>query len=156
MKGLFCKNNRYPIHISINTMKKQVPCGFTLIELMIVVAILGILASIAIPAYSNYTAKAKFAAGLNEIAGYKSSLEALSNENTPINDTDDLSIPSAATTNCDIEVSSSSISCKLNNAPTQLNGITITLTRTMVGHWQCASNLTADKKAKYAPKSCQN
>ena len=53
---------------------KQIQTGFTLIELMIVVAIIGILAAVAIPAYSDYTAKAQASEAFIMLDGVKSAI----------------------------------------------------------------------------------
>ena len=53
---------------------KQMQKGFTLIELMIVVAIIGILAAVAIPAYQDYTIKGKVTEASNLVAGVKEAI----------------------------------------------------------------------------------
>ena len=60
---------------------KKIQSGFTLIELMIVVAIIGILAAIAIPQYQNYTARAQASEALSLASGAKVALAEYFNTN---------------------------------------------------------------------------
>ncbi len=61
-------------------MVKKAQAGFTLIELMIVVAIIGILAAVAIPAYQNYILKAKFAEVESVANAYKTAVATCAQE----------------------------------------------------------------------------
>ena len=61
-------------------MNKQVQKGFTLIELMIVVAIIGILAAIAIPAYQDYTIRSQVSEGMSLAAGAKTAMAEFYNQ----------------------------------------------------------------------------
>ena len=63
---------------------KKVQQGFTLIELMIVVAIIGILAAIALPQYQQYTTKAKFAEALSLAESYKTAVAMCVQENAGV------------------------------------------------------------------------
>jgi type IV pilus assembly protein PilA len=61
-------------------MKRSMQKGFTLIELMIVVAIIGILAAVALPAYQDYTKKAKYAEVVSVANTYKTAVATCAQE----------------------------------------------------------------------------
>ncbi len=66
---------------SMKSFKQQSQAGFTLIELMIVVAIIGILAAVAIPQYSDYTVKAKVGNALSSVGPLKTAVALCAQEN---------------------------------------------------------------------------
>lgn len=133
---------------------KKAQAGFTLIELMIVVAIIGILAAVAIPQYQNYVAKSKFSAALSEVSAGKTGYEAKISENGAATPTlADIGLQEK-TTNCNMSVTGSVLKCTIVAGPAAVAGHDITLTRSDAGVWVCAHTVDAAKTEAIVGKSC--
>jgi len=133
--------------------------GFTLIELMIVVAIVGILAAIAIPAYQDYTTRAKIAEGITVAAGAKTAVSVTRQATGTLptsNASAGLPSPSSIRGNyvSQVAVNGSGIITITYSAP-PVNGQTLLLTPVFSGGsltWQCSS---ATISVQFLPSDCR-
>ena len=159
-------------------MKKTVQHGFTLIELMIVVAIIAILAAIAIPQYQTYVIRSQVARAVSEASNAKVIVEDCLNNGKTTLGTGAGQCDTSSLTGSDIlsgaaqggapalpagmgvpqitlsPTANSTIVATLGgHAATKVSGGTVTLTRDVNGTWTCKTDNTKIG-AKYAPASC--
>lgn len=143
----------------MNTAQK----GFTLIELMIVVAIIGILAAIAIPAYQNYIAKSQVTRVLAEISPMKTAIET-----NLLNGVDETDAANLGYTTSNLQKAAPVVtSSKANgtatitatmgeNASAATTDAEIKLSRAAEGNWTCAVKKSSNGgwKSSFVPTGC--
>jgi len=139
-------------------MTRTLQKGFTLIELMIVVAIIGILAAVALPAYTDYTTRAKVSEVILAASGPKTAVAELAQQGDGASMPADASVTALSLTANSTYVSgvnyaSGAITITSKGLPTDASG-TITLTGSISSGqvtWTCGGTIPK----KFRPASCQ-
>jgi type IV pilus assembly protein PilA len=142
--------------------KRQGQKGFTLIELMIVVAVIGVLSAIAVPQYQNYVKKSELGAALATISALKVNVEDSM--------ATDGSFPTVITANMAAELGASetilgTLQTKkgttdpegqiiiILSAETQNSGQKLAISRNTKGSWTCVTDIVSSASATF-PKGC--
>ncbi len=142
-------------------MKKQNQKGFTLIELMIVIAIVGILAAVALPAYQDYTIRAKMSEALATIGEAKTSVSEyfIANGSLPTDDESSGIRTNVATTVVNsMNYSAGVITLKIakglggDTAENQTFVLSLAGTKGGTPQWVCKAGSVPDK---YLPANCR-
>lgn len=147
-------------------MKAQMQKGFTLIELMIVVAIIGILAAIAIPQYQNYVAKSQVSRVMGEVGALRTAVETCmmdgkdetecvfgwSQSNLIGSDEPaEGELQEGLVATIDLENNTADLTATFGgNASAPIRSATLTWSRDDTGAWTCETTVAST----YAPSGC--
>ncbi|PZQ90993.1 MAG: prepilin-type cleavage/methylation domain-containing protein [Acinetobacter johnsonii] len=138
--------------------------GFTLIELMIVVVIIGVLAAISIPLYQIYVAKSQITAAISELNGAKPQYELIINNGSASGNAD-FTVPNMFFSGTQSQVcvyavnvpdntgnANQGLVCELQNVASVLSGEFVYLNRNEQGTWTCSTSNGVE--AKFKPIDC--